>query len=76
MISNTIIEAEEVALVLLYGGAMEEGFDNLRYQSYPIVSKSSSRVEPQILPQTSAAVKYHSPSVHLQVMEWKELATI
>jgi len=67
-----IIAAGEKALVSLYGGAKEQGLDTLRYRRFcEKVSKSTSHVEPQTLPPTSAAAKYHSLRVYYQMMEWK-----
>ena len=70
---NVIIEAGEKAMVALYGGsAADEGLDSVRYKWFcEKVSKSASFVEPQTLPPTSAAPKYHSLRVFYLVMEWK-----
>ncbi len=67
-----IIAAGEKALVALYGGANEEGLDSLRYRQFcDKITKSTSPVEPQTLPPTSVAAKYHSLCVYYQMMEWK-----
>lgn len=67
-----ITAAGEKALVSLYGGTKEEGLDSLRYKRFcDKISKSTSSVEPQTLPPTSAAARFHSLRVYYQVMEWK-----
>ena len=63
----------DTALVLLYGGSCAEGLHSLRYKRFcDKVPKSTSPVDPQSLPLTSAAAKYHSLLVHYKVMAWKE----
>lgn len=70
--SKDTIVAGEKALVSLYCGAKEEGLDSLRHRRFcDKISKSTSPVEPQTLPPTSAAAKYHSLRVYYQVMEWE-----
>ena len=65
----------EKALVSLYGGVQGEGLDKLRHKRfYERVSKTTSHVEPQSLPPTSSAAKFHSLRVYYQVMEWKGTA--
>ena len=60
-----IIVAGERALVLLYGGAKEEGLDVLRYRRFcDKISKGTSHVEPRTLPPTSAAAMYHILQVY------------
>ena len=64
-----VIFVGDTALVLLYGGSCAEGLDSLRYKRFcDKVPKSTSRVDPQSLPLTSSAVKYHSLLVHYKVM--------
>ena len=69
-----VIFVGDTALVLLYGGSCTEGLDSLRYKRFcDKVPKSTSPVDPQSLPLTSAAAKYHSLLVHYKkVMVWKE----
>lgn len=56
-----IIAAGEKALVSLYGGEKDESLDMLRYRRFCIkVTQNSSPVEPQSLPPTSTAAKFHS----------------
>ena len=60
-------------VVLLYGDSYAEELDSLRYKRFcDKVSKSTSPVDPQSLPPTSAAAKYHSLRVCYQVMVWKD----
>ena len=64
-----VIFAGDKALVLLYGGSYAEGLDSLKYKRFSDnLSKSTSPVDPQFLPPTSAAAKYHSLRVYYQVM--------
>ena len=63
------------ALVIIYNGKSIDALDTLRYQQYwnKAVS-SSSHVQPQTLPPTSEAAKYHSLCMYLQVQQWKSCA--
>ena len=73
MSKEDVIFAGEKALVLLDSGSYAEGFDSLKYKLFSNkVSKSTSPVDPQSLPPTSAAGKYHSLRVYYQVMVWKD----
>ena len=71
-----VIAAGEEALIHLYSGKQGEpgeGIDVLRYKRFcEKVAKSSSFVEPQTLPPTSAATGYHSLRVYFQIQTWKE----
>ena len=68
-----VMFAGDKALVLLYGDSYAEGLDSLRYKRFcDKVSKSTSPVDPQSFPPTSAASKYHSFRVYYQVMVWKD----
>ena len=63
----------DTPLVLLYGGSCAEGLDSLRYKRFcDKVPKSTSAIDPQSLPVTSAERKYHSLRVHCEVMVRKE----
>ena len=69
---DDIVSAGEKALVSLNNGWPNEALNHLRYRRFlEKVSKSTSLVEPQSLPPTAAAVKYHSLRVYYQVMQWK-----
>ena len=70
-----IIAAGEEALVHVYNGKQGEGIDGLRYKRFcEKVAKSSTFVEPQTLPPTSAATQHHSLRVYFQIQTWKETA--
>ena len=76
MSKEDVIFVGEEALVLHYGGSYAEGLYSLRYKRFcDKVPKSISPVDPadpQSLPPTSAAAKYHSLRVYYQVMVWKD----
>ena len=65
--------AGEAALVCLYGGSPDEELKRLRYRRFSEkVSTSTSPVQVQTLPPTSAAAQYHSARVYFQVQEWMD----
>ena len=69
---DDVVAAGEEALVSLYGGKPGEKLDTLRHQRYcEKLATKSSQIQPQNLPPTSAAAKYHSQRVYLQVKQWK-----
>ncbi|GFR65217.1 hypothetical protein ElyMa_005525100 [Elysia marginata] len=66
-----IIASGEKALVSLYGGRAGDTLDMLRYKRlWEKVVSSITTVQVRSLPQTSAAAKYHSLRVYLQVQDW------
>ncbi|CAH3022720.1 unnamed protein product, partial [Porites evermanni] len=66
-----IVAAGEKALCCLYGGRPNEGLDVLRYRRFcQKVATSNTTVQVQSLPPTSAAARYHSARVYLQVQQW------
>ncbi|KAK6191116.1 hypothetical protein SNE40_002860 [Patella caerulea] len=66
-----IVKAGERAVVHLYNGKPHESVDVLRLQKFHDKARSSvAVVQPHALPPTSAAVKYHSLRVYLQVQTW------
>ena len=68
-----IVAAGEKALCCLYGGRSNEGLDVLRYRRFcEKVATSNTTVQVQSLPPASAAVRYHSARVYLQVQQWME----
>ncbi|KAK7508145.1 hypothetical protein BaRGS_00000384 [Batillaria attramentaria] len=74
--AKAVKKAGEKALVQLLGGEGKDTLDSLRHVKY--MQKLSSHsgtmaVQPQKLPPTSAAAKFHSTRVYLQVQEWKHL---
>ena len=55
-----------------YNGKSTDTLDTLRYHRFcEKVASSSTYIQPQVLPPTSVAAKYHSLRVYLQVQEWK-----
>ena len=70
--THDVIDAGERALVLVYNGMLTDTLDSLRHKRFcEKVASKASHVKPQSLPPTSAAAKYHSLRVYLQVQEWK-----
>ena len=70
--THDVIDAGEKALVLVYNGMSTDTLDSLRHKRFcEKVASKTSHVKPQSLPPTSAAAKYHSLRVYLQVQEWK-----
>ena len=64
--------AGENALVCLYNGRPGDKIDTLWVQHFHRkVSPSTSCVQPQTLPSTLAAAKYHSLRVNHQVHQWR-----
>ena len=64
--------AGEKALVTLYGGKEGESLDSLRYRKYyEKVATKANQIQPQNLPPSSAAAKYHSLRVFYQVKQWQ-----
>ncbi|KAK7088302.1 hypothetical protein V1264_022235 [Littorina saxatilis] len=69
-----ILSAGEKALVLLYNGSSREGLDELRYRLFcSKVAVGTTFVQIHTLPPTSAAARFHSMRVYLQVQEWMGL---
>ena len=67
-----IVVAGEQALVCLYNGKPAERLDSLRYTHFCAkVATKTSHIQPQTLPPTSAAAKYHSLRVYFQIQQWK-----
>ncbi|KAJ8346642.1 hypothetical protein SKAU_G00280430 [Synaphobranchus kaupii] len=70
--TDDVAEAGEKAMVILYNGKSTDTLDSLQYHRFcEKVASSSTYVQPQVLPPTSGAAKYHSLRVYLQVQEWK-----
>lgn len=64
--------AGENALVCLYNGKPGDRLDNLRYRRCcEKLASNSSHIQPQNLPPTSAAAKYHCFRVYHQIRQWK-----
>ena len=69
---DNVVAAGENTLVSLYGGKPGEKLDGMRYQGYcEKMTTNNSQIQPQNLSSTSAAGRYHSPRVYLQVKQWK-----
>ena len=67
-----LFNADENALVIIYGGSNSDSLDKLRYKWFiEKVTKSTSHIESHSLPPTAAAAKYHSLSVFYQIIDWK-----
>ena len=67
-------EAGEKAFVAIYGGKKSDNLNSLRFKKYSEkVATSLSSVDSKSLPPTSAAAKFHSYRVFLQVNQWKDL---
>ena len=72
-----IAAAGEKALYCFYGGPPNEGLDVLCYSQFcEKVATNNTTVQVQSLPPTSAAVRYHSARVYLQVQQWMERGKI
>ena len=71
--AEEIAYAGERALVSLYSGSREgDTLDQLRLQKFcQKVRSSSSYIQPQTLPPTSAAARYFSFRVYHQVQAWR-----
>lgn len=70
--TDDVVKAGENALVAMYGGRQGESLDSLRHRNYlEKVCTKGRQVEPQNLPPTSAAARFHSMRVFLQVKQWQ-----
>lgn len=70
--SAEIATAGEQAFLIIYNAKASDTLNSLRYKKFvEKVSCSSSHVAPQQLPPTSAAAKFHSFRVYLQICSWK-----
>ena len=69
---SDVVTAGEKALVSLFGGKPGLGLNALRYQRYfEKLASKTSHIEPQNLPPTAAAARFHSLRVYLQVKQWQ-----
>ena len=72
--AKEIESAGERVLVNVYNGKNKESLNTLRYRRYcEKLATNTSQVEPRTLPPTSAAAKFHSYRVFLQICQWKSL---
>lgn len=68
---HEVIEAGEKALLIIYGFGSVSNLNTARVIRFKEkIARSAVYVEPQTLPPTSAAAKYHSLRVFLQVQDW------
>ncbi|KAG1663714.1 ERO1-like protein beta [Nymphon striatum] len=74
---SEIADAGEKYLVSILKGDPEETLDQLRLQRFhQKVATNKNAVQPETLPPTSAATKYHSLRVYYQVQVWKGVTNI
>jgi hypothetical protein len=65
---NYNVAAGEMAMIMIYGGPINQGINTLRYNVFQKkVSTATSFVKPQEIPPTSNALKFHSLRVYHQV---------
>ena len=70
--ADDVVKAGENAQVAMYGGRQGESLDSLRHCKYhEKVCTKGRQVEPQNLPPTSGAARFHSMRVFLQVKQWQ-----
>ena len=70
--TDEVMAAGERALVSMYNGKATESLDSLRYSRYCLkVATGNTCVQPESLPPTSAAARFHSLRVYHQVQQWK-----
>ena len=68
---DAVIDAGEVSLVCLYSGKEGDNVNGLRYAKFcDKVATNKVHIRPQTLPPVSAAVRYHSMRVYMQVQQW------
>lgn len=61
---------------MLFGGKSTDSLSHLRYLAYiNMIATSTQRPQPERLPPTDNAVRFHVYRVHLQVLQWKLLST-
>lgn len=67
-----IVVAGEKALLQLYNADSSSTLDALRYSKFcQKVASGKASLQPENLPPTSSAAKFHSQRVYLQVQEWR-----
>ena len=68
-----IEQAGEIAMCMLYNGKSGEKLDILCHRKHCEKNATSTRihVQPQVLPPTSAATKFHSRRIYYQICQWK-----
>ena len=69
--SAEIQKAGEQAMTILYNGNPDESLNGFRYKHYnEKVATNIVHVQPQVLPPTEAATKFHSFRVYYQICQW------
>ena len=69
--SAEIQKAGEQAMAILYNGKPDESLNGLRYKQYnEKVATNVVHVQPQVLPPTEAATKFHSFRVYYKICQW------
>ena len=75
--ADQVARAGEKALLVLYGGKPGTNLNRLRYQRFcEKTAAKTTHLQAEVLPPKSAAAKYHSLRVYLQVQEWKGCNTL
>ena len=75
--ADQVVRAGEKAVLVLYGGKPGTNLNRLRYQRFcEKTAAKTTHLQAEVLPPTSAAAKYHSLRVYLQVQEWKGCNTL
>ena len=70
--AEEISTAGEQVLVTIYNSKPGETLDFVRYKRFcEKVARNTSHIQPQTLPPTSAAAKFHSLHIYFQVQQWK-----
>jgi hypothetical protein len=68
---DSIVDAGEEVLKIIYGGKVSESLGNLRYAKFAKkVAVSKSVINPASLPPTSHSAKFHLLRVYFQVQSW------
>ena len=71
--NEDVQKAGEQTMVILYGGKKDDDLNILRHKKFcEKVASNVASIEPQALPPTSAAMKYHSYRVYYQICVWSE----
>ena len=69
---DEVTKGGEIATVSLFNGKVQDNVNKLRVRKFhEKTASSTAMVQPQTLPPTSAATKYHSLRVYHQVQVWK-----
>ena len=69
---DEVTKGGEIATVSLFNGKVQDNVNKLRLRKFhEKTASSTAMVQPQTLPPTSAATKYHSLRVYHQVQVWK-----